>query len=201
MKTKILFFGVLALVLLGAGCAAGPQATIKSPTLGKTDAPVQITEYFDFQCPSCKEAESAVVPFIVSDYVDTGKAAMTFKNMSFIGPESTTAAIASLCAAEQDKFFDYYKKLYEVQGAENSGVFTNEKLKRIAGDLGLNAATFGACLDGQKYSDQVAQETREGGAQGVDSTPTFIINGQKVVGGTYLTIKRVIDNKLGEIKK
>lgn len=198
MKIKLLLLGGLVLILFGAGCVPGPQATIKSPSLGKSDAPVQITEYFDFQCPACKEAESAVVPFIINDYVNAGKAAITFKNMAFIGPESTTAAIASLCAEEQNKFLDYYKQLYEAQGAENSGIFINEKLKSIAHDSGLNEASFATCLNGEKYRDQIVQETRSAGAQGVDSTPTFIINGQKVSGGTYLSIKRVIDKQLEE---
>ncbi len=201
MKIKILFFGILSLALFGAGCSAGPQAAIKNFVLGKTDAPVQITEYYDYQCPACKASESAVAPFIIEDYVNTGKAAITFKNMTFIGPESKVAALASLCAQEQNKFLEYHKALFAAQGAENSGVFTNAKLKSIAKDVGLDAATFASCLDGAKYRDQVAQETKDAGALGVDSAPTFIINGQKVVGGTYLSIKRVIDKKLEEAGK
>jgi len=188
------------MVLLGAGCA-GPQATVKVPSLGKADAPVQIMEYFDYQCPACKASEDAVVRFIIDDYVNTGKAAITFKNMAFIGPESKTTAIASLCAEEQGKFLDYHKGLYAAQGVENSGVFTNAKLKSIAKDAGLDAVSFAACLDGQKYRDQVAQGQKEAATIGIDSTPTYIINGQKVLGGTYLTVKRVIDKKLEEAKK
>lgn len=200
MKYFYIFIFLGFLFFLGAGCA-GPQAAIENFVLGKANAPVQIVEYFDYQCPACKVSEDAVVRFIIEDYVNTGKAAVTFKNMAFIGPESKTSAMASLCAQEQGKFLDYHKGLFEAQGAENSGVFTNTKLKSIAKNVGLNEAAFAACLDGEKYRDQVAQETRDADALGIDSTPTLIINGQKVVGGTYLSIKRVIDKKLEEVTK
>lgn len=201
MKIKIgtmgLIFLALPVLFFGAGCAE-PQAVITVPSLGKADAPVQITEYFDYQCPACKASESAIVPFIIEDYVNTGKAAITFKNIAFIGPESKTSAVASLCAHEQGKFLDYHKRLFEAQGAENSGVFTDEKLKSLAKDAGLDAVSFAACLDGEKYRDQVAREKKEADALGIDSTPTYVINGQKVLGGTYLSVKRVIDKKLAQ---
>ncbi|MFH1193445.1 MAG: thioredoxin domain-containing protein [bacterium] len=200
-KIKILIGGLSFLALLGAGCASGPQATIKSPELGKSDAPVEIIEYYDYQCPACKAAESGVMPFIIDDYVNTGKARLVFKNLAFIGPESRLAAAASLCAEEGGKFLDYQKKLYEAQGAENSGVFTSAKLKNIASEVGLDSTKFNPCLDGERYRSQVAKDTAEGGALGVNSTPTFIINGQITSGGTYLSIKRVIDKKLEEATK
>ncbi len=201
MKYKGITAVLLAVVLFGAGCAGGPQATVNNFVLGKTDAPVQIAEYYDYQCPACKASESAVVPFIIEDYVNTGKAAITFKNMAFLGPESKIAALASLCAQEQDKFLEYHQALFVAQGAENSGIFTNEKLRAIAAGIVLDENSFSTCLSNGKYRDQVAQETRDASALGVDSTPTFIINGQKVVGGTYLSIKRVIDKKLEEMGK
>lgn len=191
----------LALPVLFFGCSTGPQAMIKDPSLGKTDAPVQIAVYFDYQCPACKASEDGVLRFIIEDYVDTGKAAITFKNMAFIGPESKTTAIASLCAEEWGKFLDYHRRLFEAQGAENSGVFTNAKLKSLAADAGLDAASFAACLDGERYRDQIANEKKEAAEAGIDSSPTYIINGQKVLGGTYLSVKRVIDKKLEEAKK
>lgn len=200
MKYFYIFIFLGFLFFFGAGCA-GPQATIENFVLGKADAPVQIVEYFDYQCPACKVSEDAVVRFIIEDYVNTGKAAITFKNAAFIGPESKTTAMASLCAQEQEKFLDYHKGLFEAQGAENSGVFTNAKLKSIAKDAGLDAALFAACLDSQKYRDWVARKKKEMAAAGIDSTPTYIINGQKILGGTYLSIKRVIDKKLEEAGK
>jgi protein-disulfide isomerase len=201
MKHFYIFIFLGFLFLFGAGCASGPQAAIKSPELGKPEAPVEIVEYYDYQCPACKTAESGVLPFIIDDYVNKGLARLVFKNLAFIGPESRLAAAASLCAEEGGKFLDYHKKLYETQGAENSGVFTKEKLKSIAAEVGLDPATFNPCLDGEKYRSQVAKETAEGGALGVNSTPTFIINGQITSGGTYLSVKRVIDKKLEEVAK
>ncbi len=200
MKYFYIFIFLVLFVFAGTGCAGEPQATIGDFILGKTDAPVQITEYFDYQCPACKTTDDAVVRFIIEDYVNAGKAAITLKNMAFIGPESKVAAIASLCAQEQGKFLEYHRGLFGAQGAENSGVYTNAKLKGVAKDIGLDTVLFGVCLDGGKYRDQVAKNKKAAEAFGIDATPTYIINGQKVLGGTYITIKRVIDKKLEEIK-
>lgn len=201
MKYRIVVGIFVLTILLGAGCASGPQAEIKSPVLGNAEAPVEIITYYDYQCPACKLAESAVLPFIIEDYIDKGFARLVFKNLAFIGPESRLTAAAALCAEEGGKFFDYHKKLYEMQGAENSGVFTNAKLKSIAAEAGLDSAVFNSCLDGEKYRSQVAKDAVEAGALGVNSTPTFIINGQIISGGSYLSIKRVIDKKLEEAAK
>lgn len=202
-KKILLFFSVFVVLILdGAGCASsGPQAKIASPSLGKDDAPIQMVVYFDYQCPSCRVAEDAVIPFVISDYVDTGKVKLTFNNMAFIGPESRLTANAALCAAEGGKFLDYHKKLFEIQGAENSGVYTEEKLKEIAEQVGLDSVSFGACIDSKKYQSQVIREYKEAQAAGVNATPNYLINGQLVHSGTYLSIKRVIDKKLEEVKK
>ncbi|MFA5133618.1 MAG: thioredoxin domain-containing protein [Patescibacteria group bacterium] len=198
-KIIILFF---ALALFGAGCREStPQAQVPSPTIGKADAPVQIVEYFDFQCPTCKSVEETIIPFIIEDYVDTGKAAITFKNMAFIGKESKLAAIAGLCAAEQGKFLEYKKEVFSAQNGENKGIFTEKKLKDLAVSAGLDSSPFEICFTGKKYADQVKNETDGAFKAGINGTPTFVVNGQAVQSMNYLSVKRVIDKKLEELKK
>jgi len=199
---KILIFSsaFAVLSLIGAGCnRLGPQAEINSPTFGTAGAPVEIVEYSDFQCPGCKIAETSVVPFVIEDYVNTGKATLTFKNLAFIGEESILSAEAALCSQEQGKFMEYSQKLFEAQGAENSGVFTNDKLKSIASSLGLDTASFNSCLDNEKYNSQVKKETEDAFASGITGSPTFVINGQKIQSSSYLSVKRAIDKKLEEV--
>lgn len=188
-------------MFLGAGCQSEPQAEIQSPVLGKADALVTIEEYFDFQCPACKSAYESVLPFVIEDYINAGKAKLVYKNLAFLGPESRDAAEAALCANDQGKFKQYHDKLYDNQGDENRGAFRKDSLKKFASEVGLDAAAFNSCFDGGKYEGQIRKELSLGYAAGVNSTPTYIINGQKVLGGSYISIKRVIDKKLEEAKK
>ena len=68
-----------------------------------------------------------------------------FRHLAFIGPESRWAAEATECANEQDRFWDYYDKLFEEQGGENVGDFSQDRLKQFAADLDLDTETFNQC--------------------------------------------------------
>ncbi len=115
-------------------------------------------------------------------YFDTGKAKLIYRNMAIIGPESEWAAQAALCAADQNKFWTYGNYLFAHQGAENSGVFSMDNLKKYAAAIGLNTSAFNTCLDSGKYVSTVKQQAAEGQQRGVTGTPTFFVNGQKQEG-------------------
>ncbi|MFC1612456.1 DsbA family protein [Patescibacteria group bacterium] len=194
---KILFF-TLMLVLVGAGCAGVEQATIDSPMLGSADAPIEIIEYFDYQCGACKKAHKNTIPFIIEDYVNTGKANFTFKNMAFLGPDSRTAANAALCAHEQGKFLEYHDKIFENQADGEESDFNKKKLVRLGEGLEMDMAQFETCVNGGKYRVQVSDEMNEAKGRGVTGAPTFFINGEKMIGGSFMSLKRMIDEKLEE---
>jgi protein-disulfide isomerase len=148
-----------------------------SATCGNANAPVTVDVYADFQCPYCAQFEP-VVEQLAPDYIDPGKVKVTFHNFSFIGPESDSAAQAVMCAGDQNKFWMFENDLYKHQGTENSGVFTADNLKKMAAAAGMNASQFNSCLDSGKYASAVQQQTAEGRQRGVQSTPTFFVNGQ-----------------------
>jgi protein-disulfide isomerase len=100
-----------------------------------------------------------------------------FKNFAFLSKESTFAAEAGLCAADQDLFWPYHDVLFA-----NPGTYTKSELKRLAAVAELDTETFGSCLDNGKYAGTVQDQLEEGRAKGVTSTPTILINGTKVVG-------------------
>lgn len=198
MKKYLLIAVGAFLLLIGAGCAEGQEARLPSPALGKDDAPLQMTEWYDFQCPACKNYES-VMRFVVEDYVNTGKVRLTYKNMAFLGSESKLAANAAFCAHEQGKFKEYFDKLYENQGEENSGVFNKNFLKKLGGELGLNAEQFNACVDARKYNGQVAEELRESRVLGVRGTPTLFLNGKEMrLPRSYLEMKQKLEEELAK---
>jgi protein-disulfide isomerase len=122
-----------------------------------------------------------------------------FRQFAFIGDESRWAAEATECASEQERFWDYYDKLFEEQAGENVGAFSIENLKRFASDLGLDRTQFDQCLDSGKYTEKVQQETAQGQQAGVRGTPTLFVNGQLIEGGAqYEILKAAIDAELGE---
>ena len=114
-----------------------------------------------------------------------------------MGPESQWAAEASECAAEQDAFWEYHDFLYENQNGENRGAFSQDNLKQFAGQLGLDEDAFNQCLDSGKYTDIVQQEKQMAQQLGVQSTPTFVINGRPVVGAQpFESFQQVIESIL-----
>lgn len=103
-------------------------------------------------------------------------------HFAFLGPESLWAGEASECAAEQDAFWAYHDRLFEAQSGENRGAFSKENLKQIAAELGLEQEAFDECLDSGKYASVVQAETQQARSLGVQSTPSFLINGRPLIG-------------------
>jgi len=164
---------------------------------GDPDAPVTIIEFADFQCPYCGRFFAETKPQIDEQYMQSGKVRFAYFNFAFLGPESNWAAEAAECAADQDKFWEYHDKLYDSQSGENQGAFNKDNLKQFAEELGLDASAFNECLDSGKYSQLVQDESSLASSIGVRSTPTFLINGQAVVGAQpYEIFQQTIDSLL-----
>jgi protein-disulfide isomerase len=140
-----------------------------------------------------------VRPEIVKQYVDTGKVQLVFKHFAFLGPESQWAAVASECAADQDKFWEYHDKVYNSQSGENQGAFSKDKLVALAEELGLDTAAFEECLNSDATLERVQADTTEGQQLGVRGTPAFFINGQPVSGALpFAQFQQIIDQALAE---
>lgn len=169
------------------------------PVLGDKNAKVTIIEFGDFQCPFCEKLYTEVEKNLIKDYVNKGKAKFAFRHYAFLGQESTDAALASECANEQGKFWEYHNYLYENQGAENSGTFSKDNLKSFAATLGLDTAKFNDCLDTTKYQKNVDKDLTEGGAAGVSGTPATFVNGVLLEGAApYADFKAEIEKALAK---
>ena len=179
----------------GGGMAAAPSVVDAAKNLGPRDAilgnanaPVTLVEYGDYQCPFCTRYFQTIQPLIVTNYVNTGKVKMVFRDFPFLGPESLTAANAAECAVDQGKLWPYHDALYQAKlddemkgGSENDGVFNRALFLKLAQNVGLDMATFTSCLDGNKDASIVAQNKAAAAAAGVNSTPTTFVNGKMVV--------------------
>jgi protein-disulfide isomerase len=114
--------------------------------------------------------------------VDTGKVRFGYFNFVILGDESQWAAEAAECASDQDAYWEFHDYLFTHQSGENQGAFSKDNLKGFAVDMGLDTDAFNTCLDSGKYTQAINDQTDIGRQLGVQSTPTFAVNGQPVVG-------------------
>ena len=147
--------------------------------LGRSDAPVEIVEYADLQCPYCAEASRQTVPELVDRYVRPGMAKLTFRPLAFIGPDSRRGALALVAAGQQDRMWTYAELLYRNQGKENSGWLSERVATDAAGALGMDVPAFDAARGGAAASAALASTEASAQADGVRGTPTFVVIGPK----------------------
>jgi protein-disulfide isomerase len=147
----------------------------KGITLGKADAPVTIVEFADPQCPFCKEYTLNEMPAVVQKYVRTGKAKMELRFLTFIGPDSATAAGVLEAAGAQDKLWQSADLFYRNQGEENSGYVTDAFLTKVLDGAGADAAKAIAGAGSAQASQEIAAAKTLSGRYGVDATPTILV--------------------------
>jgi len=171
-------------------------------SVGDPNAPVKIFNYSDYQCPYCRRFHDETFPLILKDYVETGKVYFTYRNFTVVGGggaggESFNAAKASVCAAEQGKFFEFHDMLFANQTGENIGDFTVRRLYAMADLVGLEAEAFDQCFKSSAAADAVNGDKAAGTQTGVNSTPSFVINGTLFLGAQpYGEFQKAIDAAL-----
>ena len=143
-----------------------------SPFLGEATAPVTLIEYSDYQCPFCQRHFSTVMPELVKAYVETGKLKYVMREMPIpsIHPQATKASQAALCAGEQGKYWQMHDLIFG-----NQKQMAPDDLKAHAQSLGLDVDVFNACLDGDKYAEQIGSDRAEAQKLGIRGTPSFMI--------------------------
>jgi protein-disulfide isomerase len=174
------------------------QTAEGSPVLGRADAPVTLVDYSDYRCPHCGDFTNQTLPRLIDEYIRTGKMRLIHKDMAILGQQSEWAAMAAQCANEQGRFWEYHFFLFEqTHAADRPLELTKKKLKEFASLLGLDSQQFAQCLDQDRYAGKVQSEREEGKQLGVEGTPTFFLNGQKIVGNVpYEQLKQAIDQVL-----
>jgi protein-disulfide isomerase len=178
--------------------------SIGSPVYGNLSAPITIVEFGDFQCHFCGRFAKQTEPLLNTTYFQTGKVNFGFKHFVTHGSDSFNAALASQCANDQGKFWNYYNKLYLNQGEENSGWVSVENVKKFATEIsGLDKEKFNSCLDNRQYKSLVESDTQFAFGSGYQGTPTLIIENsdgtdQEVLVGAYPfpSLQVIIDKKL-----
>ncbi|HQT92405.1 MAG TPA: thioredoxin domain-containing protein [Candidatus Kryptobacter bacterium] len=174
--------------------------TAGDPFVGNPNAPVTVAYWFDYQCPFCKQNEETAMPQIVSDYVDTGKVKIVFKDYQFLGADSQTLGQTARAVWDvaPDKFYEWHKAVYDNQGTENTGWATPDKIRSITiGVLGAVDTDKVLALvktNGAAYQKEMDADRVEGSGFGVTGTPSFIIGKQLIVGAVpYSQLQSAIE--------
>ncbi len=172
-----------------------PRQTIAKadrPAKGPENAPIEMIEFSDFQCPYCESAFPTVNQ-VLNTYGD--RIHFIYRHYPLaIHPRARPAAEASQCAAEQGKFWQFHDRLFGDQSR-----LSDEDFKQAAAQLGLDLAQFSACVDSQKYKAEIDVDIHAGDEAGVSGTPAFYINGRMLSGAQpFEAFKRIIDEELAQ---
>ncbi len=173
---------------------AGPEGDI---VLGSDKAPVTIIEYASMTCPHCAHFSATTFPELKKRYIDTGKVRFIFREFP-LDPLAAAGFMLARCAGK-DKFMPIVETLFAKQ-AEWVVKEPVPPLKEIAKQFGFTEQSFKQCLTNQKVLDDIqAVRDRANQKLGVNSTPTFFINGKRLVGDVSIDeMAKVIDPYLKE---
>jgi len=166
--------------------AAYPTDLIEGDVIGSVSAPVVIQLYSDFQCPACKLFVTTQLHRLVDEFVTPGTVRIEAMDVAFLGrgqpDESLELAAGAACATEQDRYWQYHDLVFWNQGRENRGDHSPAFIGRVADAAGLDRAAWDTCFARNDVRGPIASRTRAAMANGVNSTPTLMVNGQPVVG-------------------
>jgi protein-disulfide isomerase len=139
--------------------------------MGSADAPVLLLEFTDLQCPYCARHALQTFPQLKRDYIDTGKVQYASRDLPLERhPHAFPAAVASRCAGEQGKFWEFRHALFAQQDA-----LASEPYARIAGELGLDVERLEACRKDGRQADNVRADIALAQLSNISATPSFVL--------------------------
>ena len=155
-------------------------------SLGDPDAPVVIEEYSDFSCSHCAEFALETAKLLEEEYIKTGQVRIIFRTVGFIAeaPGLQQAVESAYCAGEQESFWQFHDLLFanQVQLFTNRMADLSRTMDSFAEILTLDLDEFETCLAEGKYQALVTSDQAQAAQRGVTGTPSFFINGVKLVG-------------------
>ncbi len=175
----------------------GVDLRFASPLLGDPNAEVTIIEFGDYQCPNCRRWFDNTKPVIEMDHIQTGQANLYFVDLVFKGPDSSTAAAATYCAQEQQKYWEFHDILYENQQELLSNRDAHELAMEFAEEISLDLEEFGSCLE-RDHSERIQFNREQATQAGFNHTPSFVLVGpggmERVAGNQpYQVFDRIIN--------
>lgn len=183
-----IWVALVAFGLLGGICAVAPARADAVPqvrpgdrVLGKADAPITIFEFFSLTCPHCADFEAYTYPLVKKNWIDTGKAKIDYRDYP-LDQNALKAAMVARCAPP-DRYAAFVQVLFAKQAVWGIRRDPTDELRKIAALGGIGKSKFETCIHDKALSKKIVAEEYEAQQKfGVNSTPTFFINGKKIVG-------------------
>lgn len=196
-KVNILGWGFILLVVIGifflaaSGNQRRQEAEVGELSVragdhisGNSDAKVTFIEYADFECPACQYYSLSVLPQLKEEMGDRVRFVFRHFPLVSIHPNAIPAGRASEAAAKQGKFQEMYSLLFANQADWSRAEDPRATFVTYAEQIGLNVEQFATDYNNPEAEERVRRDLRGGESIGVDSTPSFYINGKKVTGLT-----------------
>lgn len=176
---------------------APPRAdfdTTEAARLGPANAPIQLVEFADYECPYCIKVHPELKK-LKDEFGD--KVALVYMDMPLpMHANAQKAAEAARCARTQNKFWEYHDRLFSAKQIDVAS------LKQMAGDLGLDTAKFNTCLDSSQAAAAVKKDADEAQKIGLQATPSFFLNGKFFTGALpYEELRKMVLRELGDSNK
>jgi len=162
----------ISIETLESYCEANEGACVVK---GNDSAPVTIVEVSDFGCPHCRNYNVQTAPLLEERYVASGEARYIVLPYA-LGSDTIPAAVGGLCAADQERYFEYSQAMFADFDASDH--LDASGIERAAETAGLDMEPFSSCLRSNRYAGQIQANRSAASLAGVSATPTFFINGQ-----------------------
>jgi protein-disulfide isomerase len=163
---------------------------------GSESAPVEITEYADYQCPFCQTFATLQMPTIEERLIRTGKLRWRYRDFPLQQHQfARLAAHSAACADEQGKYWEQHDRIYEGQAEWSAVRDAGDHFRNYARAVGLDVARYDDCMESGKYAGRIQASVEEGARAGVGSTPTLLV-GDRLYQGRIDSdaIRRLVDS-------
>lgn len=203
---KLIAVGAFALMTGAAMAQTTPEAAPAAPVeitdfgIGPMDAKVKVVEYASFTCPHCAGFHAEVFPKLKADYIDTGKIRFEYREVYF-DRYGLWAGMIARCGGEM-RYFGISDILFDTQkewAASDDPAVVSENLKKIGRSAGMEDAAMDACMKDKPTAEAMLKHYQTNfAADGIEGTPTFMINGVKHSNMAYEDFKAILDTELAK---
>lgn len=172
-------------------------AGFRGYVLGSPEAPVEIIEYADYQCPACENFEMVEFPYVKQRLIETGRVRYVYRDFPLDQPHrwARLAAHAAACANDQGKFWEVHAGIYRTQREWSPSARAGGIFRSLAEQAGVEMGAYDECMNSLRYAGRIQGMLDSGVRLGVGSTPTFIIGGRMYPGVmAYDKIRALVDS-------
>ena len=198
--------GIGALAMAMAGGAALPSGPIELAAIesargfggyeiGDADAPVEIVEFADFECPACRQQWVLIMHDVKERLVSTGQVRLVFRDFPLnIHLNARAAHHAAACVADQGKFWEMHDKLFDTQNEWTGRSGAERMFRGYAREVGVDVGEYDACVGEGRFRGRIQASVEGGMALGVTSTPSYLIGNRLYAFRNYDEMKAVVDS-------